>query len=674
MVMVAIVVVSGLLIGQLVALHGSCHAGEDTPSSLYFQRLSGLTELQNASTPVILGDRLYIYTNDGGTYSDEEPEFQLWRAPEDNPNDPWQEIKLKDLNDPNATATVMGAYGEYLYVATTSPVQQPHLWRMEDPNGEDWTRVTPSGLSTGVISALSSLDDRLYLGIDLNDSGNSVSIWRSKEVQSDDLKSGDWEQVSGSYRATISSAFQKFENKLYLGVENAENKAEVWSWDGSTPYPPAIYNESYSNFGEKNHNIAALAASDYILYAVTRNDTESGPQLWSMARGEENFKQVSSSYAPVKSNPSSLENLGSYLFLSLNTEEENEKGQIWLSYYDPNLKEQEKQWKTVSIYDKDEYDKSGDKSILGPDPNNPCWLCADQSNGYLYLGRKNSREGFTLWKSSQLPIITITSAPAESYPSVSPSLGAFNSTSAEVRWTSTRAGDYMIHLLRFTDPNNRIEDPNISIPAKVAIREGTPSSLNVQNEGTYLGEIAWDPNQSQSVEDQERYPVRFSFICDTTDPNVPEKPSLSVRNERLDVTWIKPYDKLSGVKKYNVWWKEAPQGADANTIKFNYNDQNKIVDGETEIDISGLANGKRYAVAVSAIDTAGNESRRSRASFATPELGKGLMDLVGETGGCFIEIVRKHIIMLLNKGQRAQKRATGTGTTGTRAAGTRVEP
>lgn len=611
-------------------------------------------------SPVMLGNRLYLYSSIQGQ------QFHLWRGNPNGPDDPnhvWKRVSLGAINDPNATA--LGLHKGYLYLATNKG-NVPHLWLGKDPNQGDWLQVTPSEIGSGAITALSSFDGQLYMGVmDRQNSGGSagsVQLWRSTEsASSHEITPGRWERVEdGTYSAIISSGFQEFEGKLYLGAENAQNKAEVWRLESSyrNRY---LYSEIAAIAG--NRSIAAMSVSDRILYAITLNE-QSGAQMWSLASKGKNFSRVSSwdkFSDPNQSTPLSMESLGSYLFMGFN--HTSTKGrEVFRTYCDPDRlglglvsEQKEKQWELISIRDKSKYqqpvkDQQMDKS------NRLRWLYADQNNGFLYLGTEDPNQKVTLWRSTKLPIITIASPRSEipslidkTYSYIYP-LGAFNSEAqVQVAWKTTRTGDYAIRLIQFKDPNNSIgPPPTFSVSKQNAGKElkeySTP--LPAQKQGTYISEIAWDEAQSSLTGDQERYPVLFSFIYDTEPPEtIPIVTSVSSGNKKLEVKWSNAHDKLSGVVKYRVWREKVSPETDANTITFTITNS-YVQPGEkaNKYIISNLINGQRYAVAVSAIDAAGNEPAqpdKAKKSFGTPELGRGLTDLVGEDGGCFVEAVWK---------------------------------
>ena len=624
--------------------------------------------VQLGSGPVVLGNRLYLYSFIQGQ------QFQLWRGDPNGPDDPnhaWKKVSLGAINDPNATA--LGLHKGYLYLATNKE-NVPHVWRGEDPNQGEWLQVTPSGIGSGAITALSSFDGQLYLGLtgqqNSGGSAGSVQLWRSNEAASShEITPSKWELVeNGTYSALISSGFQEFEGKLYLGAENAQNKAAVWRLESSFQNH-YLYSEIAAIAG--NRSIAAMSVSDRILYAITLNE-QSGAQMWSLASEGKNFSRVSSwedkFLDPNRSTPLSMESLGSYLFLGFNYT--GTKREVFRSYYDPNRlglvqgpEQKEKQWELLSIFDKSK-DQQPIKDQQMDKSDRLRWLYADQNNGFLYLGTEDPNQKVTLWRSTKLPIITIASPRSEipslidkTYSYVYP-LGAFNSEAqVKVAWKTTRTGVYTIRLIQFKDPNNSMgSPPAFSVSKQNAgntLKEyGT--SLPAQKQGTYISEIAWDANQSSSsgAWDQERYPVLFSFIYDTDPPEtIPVVTSVSPGNKKLEVKWSDAHDKLSGVVKYKVWWEKVSPETDANVIVFT---KSYVQPGEKDnkYTISGLINGQKYAVAVSAIDAAENgpdQPDRATKSFGTPELGRGLTDLVGEDGGCFLEAVLKGRIIFRTK-------------------------
>lgn len=675
-------ILARFIAGHLILPESICFADTSGPSLSVSISHSWENEGQLVSEPVIVENRLYLYTFIQDTFIQGQ-QFQLWRGDPNGPDLIWEQINLArgigggGISDREATA--LGSHKDHLYVATNGGV--PHLWWREDPNQGDWNLVTPPGISSGKITALSSFDGYLYMGVTGENSGGQVQLWRSTEAaSSQEVTSNTWKQIGENYSGRISCGFQEAERNgdpyLYLGVENANNRAEVWSL-GCSATGRSIYSEVGND--SMNRSVADMAFSDNILYAVILNTLSNAQggnaQVWSLARSENTFTHISAWDESIDPNQSAylpMESLGSYLFLGSNflgSNNTDAKTEIWQAYYDQN-REDQKQWKKVSIHDKD---KSTGQDITDAS-NRLRWLYADQDNGYLYyLGIDDPNQRITLWRSGKLPIITINSPPL---PEISPQtdriypytyLGAFHSKDQErVSWKSTKSGNYRVSLIRLTDPNGKtIHSPNFSDPNynnKVEVEESTVNSTPfpaTKQQGIHIGEIAWDttdsnqstaPNQSTASEDGERYPVLFSFIYDTEPPGTPEVTLVAPRSKKLDVQWNAVSDKLSGVVRYLIQWKEVTPEADANNVKgTNFTNSKerpvKKEDGASIIDaIEGLDNGQRYVVAVSAIDAAGNSSAQSEitdASFGTPKSGLGVTDLVGESGGCFLETVRK---------------------------------
>ena len=94
-----------------------------------------------------------------------------------------------------------------------------------------------------------------------------------------------------------------------------------------------------------------------------------------------------------------------------------------------------------------------------------------------------------------------------------------------------------------------------------------------------------------------------------------------------------------------MWYKEASKEQDPNSgedVERNADEEKSINTGsseECEYFIKDLVNGKRYLITVSAKDKAGNESSRSESHIGIPKPGRGLMELLGEDGECFIRAV-----------------------------------
>ncbi|MEW5803701.1 MAG: fibronectin type III domain-containing protein [bacterium] len=687
-------VVTGLLLGHitagyLIASKSVCFAGP----SLYVSPQSKPPwgdEDSWGSRPVIVGDRLYLYTLTPAG------KCRLWRGgpkKEDDPNLVWSEINLTDLNSPDITA--LGSHKEHLYVATREG-DSPRLRLREDPNQGEWIQVNPSEMNSGTITSISSFNDYLYLGVTVKgteDTADSVRLWRSKEAKSTKkVASTDWKQIGQSHAGLITTSnFQEFEDKLYLGVKNTQDKAEVWMLDKSDSDRTI-----FSPWSEGALSIADMAASDHTLSAIMLDNDDNGSaggsgsdnkstcRIWSMAWNEANFSEAPSSWEktidPNQSASLSMESLGSYLFLGFNNTDK--KMEICQAYHDPNQVNQEnkkdqedtkeKRLEPITVND---MSKPQEQTALDASSNHFRWLYADHNQGYLYLGTEDPNQGITLWRSNKLPIITIIYDPSKidaknpetgkAYPYTF--LGTFNSKVQEnmsVEWKSTKKGSYTVDLIQLKDPNDAIsQDPDFSIPSQQVDKEAKEirTILPVQKQGTYVVEIAWHPDPNSSVENKERYPVLFSLINDTAPPETaPSVISVTSGNEKLLVKWSEAHDKLSGVKLYRVQWAQVPPevdaGSDPNTIEFpgeNIHEQSK--DENCKYTIDNLINGQRYVVLVSAIDAANNATSRSAItgkSFGTPVKGLGLTDLVDESGGCFLETVRKDQIIFRRREKR----------------------
>ena len=171
---------------------------------------------------------------------------------------------------------------------------------------------------------------------------------------------------------------------------------------------------------------------------------------------------------------------------------------------------------------------------------------------------------------------------------------------------------------------------------------------NEAREGTYTIEISWDPNRNPITKDTETYPVQFTFLYDITPPSIPTILDVSSGNEKLRIQWAEATDILSGVAKYKIHWEPIE---DPNTAPFsdqystaiidenNYTIKNANEQQYLEYFISPLVNYQQYRIAISSIDYADNESDRSIEGSGTPEPGRGLMDLLGEPGGCFLKLL-----------------------------------
>ncbi|MGA1875571.1 MAG: hypothetical protein ACMUIA_08175 [bacterium] len=630
----------------LLSLTGSYSDGS---SDIYFHSCNnpgfGISENYASLPPVIVGDRLYVCTFTTGQT------FRLWQThlgklPADSqsqpfdPNIAWgSEIDVKGIHDPNTiTITAMCAYKDYLYMAVQTP--EPGLWRLEDPNEPGWESVAPAGLYSGEIEALAVFDQHLYLEVlDPDATGyEKVNLWRSMEAIEAELNANDWETVNtldiNQYQNVALSSFEEFNGRLYLGTENAGG-SEIWRLDRVSVNPIRL-SSAADGFGDiSNQSIPAMAVARHILYTVTRNTY--GPQFWFCPEGEESFRRISTpfseGYSPEPP-PLSLESLGSYLFLGLDASDE----QIWRLNAASQWKfYEENQWDEVAALNYDD-----DQLLL--DANNRLnWIYADPNEGYLYLGTQSVTQGMKLWQSTRLPVITIDSP--------HPLSNAFHED-FPIRWKTTKSGSYIICLLEFTDPNQHSSDNPLSVqlnrhlyePAVTASEEQenmiTASHLS-EGEGIYLGEISWDPNRNPPAKSSETYPARLSFIYDTTAPSEPVLIKVSPGTRKLKLWWTGAVDNLSGVDKYRIWYKEMLPEEDPNMVTFAEDESREIyITGEeTEFILDHLINGQPYAVAVSALDVAGNESFPSSTLSGTPEVGRGITDLVDEDGECFIDVL-----------------------------------
>lgn len=603
------------------------------------------------SAPVIVGDWLYLYT------WTEENKYSLWQIKRGNlpseenfssfdRKEAWEEkIDLSTLGDPNKLIiTAMCEYKDDLYLGLKID-NQPSLRRLDDPNDNEgsWAKVGPTGLSSGTIRALYSFNDHLYndhLYMETSplSTGEAAgfSLWSSKEAEGDKPDSQDWETLQlktmtdRGNKAILS--FQPLGSTLFLGTENLSRGGEVWQLKEGEKSPSRASTDSLID--KNNLSIPCLAEIENQLFAVTQNSSK-GAQIWSYTQKQGFLEVEADSWeADVKRHtPISLQGLGSYLFLGFDSEFDSEEEPLrMLNLWDTKLK-------SIPLVPRQVKD---DQPFL--DANNQlCGLAKDQDNGFLYLctqsTTQSTTQGFKLWKSTQLAMITITS-PAERP-------WATNQDTS-ISWKTTKGGDYVVCLTDFTDPNHTLPYSSRSLNKIIIESSPTPQStvgtailvsFLSEGEGTYRGEIFWDTNQAPSAKDQYNYPVQFAFVYDCTPPPKPILQSVSPGNESLTLQWTQAKDKLSGIAYYYLYYQAIAEEEDPNAVTFSVGERKKISlseaeDGEDEI--NDLTNYQRYAVAVSAVDAAGNESELSDLEVGTPEPGQGLMDLVGEKGNCFI--------------------------------------
>lgn len=667
-------------------------------SSIYFYpgNNPGFGDPNNyaASMPVIASNWLYLYT-----YTQGKTNYCLWRTDPDglpsepnnlasfDPNSVWTAVDITGIydqvSDPNIQFIALCSYKNCLYIAGQSN-QKPYLWRPEDadldPNDIEWDSVAPNDLTSGTINALHEFNDHLYMGVTAPGAteNNEVALWYSIEPDSQKITSDDWDSITCdqiiSNKNTEISYLQKYETRLYLGTKNTENGCEIWSLDKNSKTPQNLTKDGLGTLGTprtKNKEITAMAVAGDVLYAVTWN--ADGSQLWYYKENESKFSETPSGMwqqDPNQINPLSLESLGSYLFLGFDTDTIQR-----LTYWDPNGDSEQ----VTALNDANHPPYDANQPILADDTH-LCWMYADKTNGHLYLGTKRTKEsnttntnGFTLWKSSLLPIITITSP--------KPPLNAFHDGNLPIKWETTKGGYYQINLIEFKTPNE-FKDPNINkyFPLCIYPNPNAPPATSLNKicitssvlelggkealEGRYTMEISWDldPNRNPITKDKETYPVRFSFKYDTTDPSIPTLIDVSAGNEKLRIRWTESIDIFSGVMGYNIHWEPIE---DPNIEAFS-GPYNPVYVGESdytinqangqqylEYTISQLVNYLNYRIAVSAIDYANNESAKSLEFFGTPEPGRGLMDLLGETGGCFLNALHhNNKIRLYNENVR----------------------
>lgn len=112
---------------------------------------------------------------------------------------------------------------------------------------------------------------------------------------------------------------------------------------------------------------------------------------------------------------------------------------------------------------------------------------------------------------------------------------------------------------------------------------------------------------------------------DTIPPSVPVGSKADIGDKRLFLSWNAATDNESGVKGYNIYYGTASGGYSTPIDAGN----------TTSYELTGLVNGTRYYIAVSAYDYAGNEGIKSGEISQSPEEVRGILGLKGR-GGCFI--------------------------------------
>ncbi len=272
-----------------------------------------------------------------------------------------------------------------------------------------------------------------------------------------------------------------------------------------------------------------------------------------------------------------------------------------------------------------------------------------------------------IWADTQLPniIIHYPKDPNNAY-----NEAALVSDGVKVEWETDKGGTYTVKMVDWLDPNNTDKaldpsvyedpnrdnvfmdkvfvDPNIYGPSFTPFGDSNAviqkkhlercddlddTTERVCTEGVYIIGVFWDPNQESLINCCKL----FTFKYDNTPPTM-TKPRVTTGAQKLILEWDEAKDKLAGVAEYRIWHEKIAEGEDPNDAEFTANDYDTVT-GKTEYTIDGVASDQLYKIGIAAIDYAGNESEKCIGDGTTKE-SKGLADLSGEKGGCFLMPLR----------------------------------
>ena len=237
------------------------------------------------------------------------------------------------FGDPaNQFVSSMATFGDYLYVATYNDDQGTEIWRTN--NGTSWEQVNEDGFGAHAtsLSILAVFNDHLYAFPSVLAPGTVVAAWRTDngtawELAKDNiaepsptsilpwatavynnslyvglLNTDDEVIVVGSNNGStwtqintddfddpdnfMIQSMASFDGKLYVGVENDTDGAEVWHYDG------AIWAQDNTDGFDNADNVSvgSLSVFNNQLYAFTLN--EAGVEVWRTPTGNQAWGKV----------------------------------------------------------------------------------------------------------------------------------------------------------------------------------------------------------------------------------------------------------------------------------------------------------------------------------------------------------------------------------------------
>ncbi len=241
----------------------------------YINSSWGYYNRQTIETAEVLSESLYV-----GTGISVAGSAQVW----DFNGSTWNIVGGQGVNSSWAFNTyenvlALGQYDNQLIAGLGITANDAETWRF---NGTSWTQFGGDSLNSGWttnfegVYALASDGTYLYAG--LGNSANDAEVWRWNgtawtKIGGDSLNSG-W---TTNFEAVYSLAF--YNNQLYAGLGASAGDAEVWRWNGSswTRVGGDAVNSSWAN--AVYETVEALAPIGDKLYAGLGNSSDDA-EVW----------------------------------------------------------------------------------------------------------------------------------------------------------------------------------------------------------------------------------------------------------------------------------------------------------------------------------------------------------------------------------------------------------
>ncbi len=216
---------------------------------------------------------------------------EIWQSSTGDPG-AWTRVITNGFDDTrNVAVMAMRVFSDALYVGVRSyPGAAPDkdgadLWRFD---GSSWTKVITDGFTgaeTHVIAALEVFNGALYAGTGRYNESNQTylggQVWRCSQTCE---LSTNWSWVTSTHLAEV-SALQAFGGHLYLLGSNPQTGIEVWRTDGNTWEQVGFAGLGDSNNigtiggGAYDHLPNRFAVHDNRLYLGLFNDAN-GAEVW----------------------------------------------------------------------------------------------------------------------------------------------------------------------------------------------------------------------------------------------------------------------------------------------------------------------------------------------------------------------------------------------------------